>query len=219
MTTGALRPAGLPPLALYAAGLAGQTPLRARLDDGRRLRLDVERWLGGTDAADESVLDRATGPVLDVGCGPGRLVVGAAGRGMPAVGLDVSPDAVALARRRGARVIEACVFADAPGAGAWRTILLLDGNIGIGGDPVALLRQVRGLLAPGGRVLVEVEPSGVRCGRVNVRLETGAQQSSWFAWARLGADDVVEVATAAAFVVAETWEVSGRCFARLDVAA
>ncbi len=206
----------LPPLELYAAGLTGEASLRAQLDDGGRLRLDVERWLGGTDAADDSVLDRATSPVLDVGCGPGRLVVGAARRGLPALGLDVSPDAIAVARRRGARVVEACVFAHAPGAGTWGTILLLDGNIGIGGDPIALLRHLRRLLAPGGRVLVEVEPAGVRCGPVKLRLEAGEKRSTWFCWARLGADGVTQAAGAAGLAVTESWEVSGRCFARLD---
>jgi len=221
MTTNAVRPAppSPSPTALYAAGLAGGSPLRARLEDGRRLRLDVERWLGSTDAADESVLDRAAGPVLDVGCGPGRLVVGAAARGLHALGLDISPDAIDLARRRGARVIEACIFADAPGAGAWETVLLLDGNIGIGGDAVALLRQVRGLLSRGGRVLVEVEPAGVPCGPVRLRLEAGEERSGWFAWARVGADGIVQLATSAGLTATETWEVEGRCFARLEVAA
>lgn len=219
MRTNAVPAAAPSPMALYATGLAGRSALRARLSDGRRLRLDVERWLGGTDAADESVLDRAAGPTLDVGCGPGRLVVGAAGRGLYALGLDVSPDAVALARRRGARVIEACVFAGAPGAGEWETVLLLDGNIGIGGDAVALLSQVRALLAPGGRVLVEVEPAGIPCGRLTVRLEAGDERSSWFTWARVGADGIAPVAAQAGLAVAEAWEVASRCFVRLEAAA
>ena len=49
--------------------------------------------------------DRARGPVLDVGCGPGRHVHHLARRGVLAIGIDVSRDAVRLARRRGASVI------------------------------------------------------------------------------------------------------------------
>ena len=35
------------------------------------------------------------------------------------------------------------VFDPLPGEGRWETALLADGNIGIGGDPVALLRRLR----------------------------------------------------------------------------
>ena len=37
-----------------------------------------------------------------------------------------------------------------PGEGRWDTVLFIDGNVGIGGDPIALLRRVRQLLAPAG---------------------------------------------------------------------
>jgi hypothetical protein len=40
-------------------------------------------------------------------------------------------------------------------------VLLLDGNIGIGGDPHRLLRRVRELLTPTGRLLVELDVDGV----------------------------------------------------------
>ena len=56
-------------------------------------------------------------------------------------------------------------------ARAWRTILLLDGNIGIGGAPVALLRRAGELLAPDGRIVVETDPPGAPTHRVRVRLE------------------------------------------------
>ena len=52
------------------------------------------------------------------------------------------------------------VFQPVPGEGGWDTVLLADGNIGIGGDPVALLTRCRELLAPAGRVLVELDPPG-----------------------------------------------------------
>ena len=64
-----------------------------------------------------------------------------------------------------------------PGAGRYAGALLLDGNIGIGGDPVALLRRVARLLAPGGAVVVEVEPRlrGVRVERVRLERAGGRQ--------------------------------------------
>ena len=54
---------------LYALGLAtgAGSGLRVRFTDGREVPADLERWLGGVDAADESVVERLTGPVLDIG--------------------------------------------------------------------------------------------------------------------------------------------------------
>src|SRR5204863_7462240 len=94
-------------------------------------------------APEEARLAAMAAPVLDVGCGPGRLVVGLARRGAVALGVDPAPAAVALARGRGAAVLQRSVFDPLPGHGRWRTIVLADGNIGIGGDPVRLLRRCR----------------------------------------------------------------------------
>ena len=60
-----------------------------------------------------------------------------------------------LARDKGAPVLERSVFDRIPGVGRWATALLLDGNLGIGADPIALLARVFTLLRPGGEVLVE----------------------------------------------------------------
>ncbi|HEY3143875.1 MAG TPA: class I SAM-dependent methyltransferase, partial [Acidimicrobiales bacterium] len=53
----------------------------------------------------------AAGPVLDVGCGPGRLVHALLARGRAALGIDLSPSAVAEAKARGALVLRRDVFA------------------------------------------------------------------------------------------------------------
>ena len=45
-----------------------------------------------------------------------------------------------------------------PARAAGQHVVLADGNIGIGGDPVALLRRCRELLAESGTVLLELEP-------------------------------------------------------------
>ena len=67
------------------------------------------------------------------------------------------------------------MFGDVPCAGRWRTALLLDGNVGIGGAPVALLRRTRELLAPGGAALVELDPPGAPTVRTRVRIEAAAR--------------------------------------------
>jgi SAM-dependent methyltransferase len=185
-------------------------------EDGVRLPLELERWLGDPDPVDCELIGRVLPPVLDVGCGPGRHVVALAVAGIPALGLDVAPSAVHLARTRGACVLERSVFARVPGAGRWATALLLDGNAGIGGDPEALLVRLATLVRPGGRILVEVEGPGVAGGRVLARIETLARSSSWFPWARVGVDDLELLGAACGLAVTDVWQRRGRWFGMLE---
>jgi len=190
-----------------------------RADDGRALPLDPARWHAEPSPAEEALLAAMTVPVLDVGCGPGRLVLGLARQGRMALGVDPAPAAVALARGRGAAVLQRSVFDPLPGAGRWRTILLADGNIGIGGDPVRLLRRCRELVAPGGTVVVEVEAPASQAGwrRYRVRLERGARSGPWFPWAVVDADAIARLAVPAGFELRRLQPIAeeGRWFAHL----
>jgi len=203
-------------LDVYALALeTHQSSLTVRRRDGNVTPLALDRWLGPLTSADERVLDRARPPVLDVGCGPGRHVLALARRGRLALGVDIAPAAVRVARGRGARAIEASVFDRIPGAGTWGSALLLDGNIGIGGAPEALLARLRELLRPDGEVLLELEAPDVPAARESVRLELGVHRSHWFPWARVGADAIDLPARVAGFAVAERWELERRWFGRL----
>ncbi|HEX3875174.1 MAG TPA: methyltransferase domain-containing protein [Solirubrobacteraceae bacterium] len=205
-------------LELYALGLgrrAGGDPVEARTRDGARVRLPYDRWLGPVDAVDEDLLSRAVGPVIDLGCGPGRHLHALARRGVFALGVDVSSAAVTLARDGGANAVEACVFGDLPGSGTWQTALLLDGNIGIGGCPGDLLERIGRLLAPDGALLVELDPR--RSGRpvLELRLESTTLASDWFRWAVVGASEIAGIAARSGLRVDDRWELAGRSFARL----
>jgi len=208
---------------LYGLGLqhalASPTqPARLRVvcEHGEELPLALERYVGPVAVEDERALRSAAGPVLDVGCGPGRHVLALARRGVVAVGVDISPLAVRMARRRGALVIEASIFDRLPGAGHWGSALLLDGNIGIGGRPAELLSRVGALLRPTGTIVVEVDPPGVRSTEVRVRLEAPDAVSEWFPWARVCVDDLDRVARAGGFTVTECWDSDERWFAALE---
>ncbi|HWT94826.1 MAG TPA: methyltransferase domain-containing protein [Solirubrobacteraceae bacterium] len=186
-----------------------------RWHDGSEATVKVARWIADPTPEELALLDRVRGPVLDVGCGPGRHVSELQRRGIPALGVDVLPEAVRFARARGARALQRSVFAPLPDTGRWRTALLLDGNVGIGGDPAALLRRIHALLGAGGIVLLEAEEHGIglRCG--TCRLETPAGSSTPFRWGRVGIDAVDTLAAACGFTVSDAWTVGGRWFAQL----
>jgi SAM-dependent methyltransferase len=199
-----------------AAGGVETGAARIRIADGRAHALPLARWLAPVDAADRAVLAHATAPVLDIGCGPGRHLAALAAAGQEGLGLDLSPVAVRLARARGAEAILRSVFADVPRAATWRTALLLDGNIGIGGAPAALLARACALVAPGGAVLVETGPPGAPTRRIRVRLETAGAVSPWFGWATVGADGIGQLARDAGLRPWATFAAGGRWFARLE---
>jgi SAM-dependent methyltransferase len=188
--------------------------------DGVRTAMDWRRWCSFADHADGSVLTRVHGTTLDVGCGPGRLTVALAGRGHAVLGIDVTPDAVSLTRAAGGVALHRSVFTHIPAEGRWETVLLIDGNIGIGGDPVALLRRVQQLLAPTGCALIELEPptTAGHVGPARIRY-AGGVVTSWFPWARVPAGTIGGLAGAAGFVTRECWCVDGRWFTALEPAA
>ena len=193
----------------------GRGPLFLRRTDGWLLPLEVERWCAEADAADREVLRRCEGAVLDVGCGPGRLVAALAAQGRPVLGIDVSEAAVAHAVRLGGQALRRSVFEPVPGEGRWDTALLIDGNVGIGGDPHALLRRMSQLLAPGGLLVVETAPVDVD-ERVRVRVadDRGASGTS-FPWARLGTPALLRHAGWAGWRPEGQWTADGRCFLAL----
>ena len=211
------------PADLYASALramsepGGHRHWYARYEQGARRSLgeSLRRWCGEADSTDRDLLARADGAVLDAGCGPGRLVIALTRQGRDSAGLDTSRTAVRLARSEGATALCRSIFSPVPGEGSWDSVLLADGNVGIGGDPVALLRRCADLLAPDGRILVELDPPGTGLRTDRVRLEHGTRRGSWFDWAHVAADAIEEPAAEAGLSVADTWEREGRSFASL----
>ncbi|MFF4319457.1 class I SAM-dependent methyltransferase [Streptomyces sp. NPDC001568] len=194
---------------------SGRGPLYLRRGDGWLLPLEVERWCADADGADDTVLARCTGSVLDVGCGPGRLVAALARLGLPALGVDVTPEAVSRTVRAGGSALCRSVFDPLPSEGRWGTVLLIDGNIGIGGDPGRLLRRAAELAASNGSLLVEVASADVD-ERVEVQVEDGCGgHGSPFWWARLGTRALCAAAEAAGWTPSATWQAAGRHFVHL----
>lgn len=201
--------------AVFDAGLRGGQSAAFVRQGGARQQLPVHAWAGEVSAADQSLLAGCVGPTLDIGCGPGRLTTALSGRGIPSMGIDVSPVAIGLTRARGGTALQRDVFEDLPGAGRWSHLLLADGNIGIGGDPIRLLQRCRQLMSAHGSMFVDVEPPGAGLLIEEIRLETGGHLSAPFRWCWVGADQLAGLARSAGLTAQDIWRSGSRWQARL----
>jgi SAM-dependent methyltransferase len=90
------------------------------------------RWVGGR--------------VLDAGLGAGRVALELQLRGRSVVGIDVSPGAVEVARRRGVRDVRLLAFEDVDeSVGRFDTIVMFGNNFGLFGSPSKARRLLRRL--------------------------------------------------------------------------
>lgn len=110
------------------------------------------------------VLDTRTGLVIDLGCGDGALAGPVTAAGLDYLGVDLSPDMLALAREQhpGVRFEQRSAF-DLDGLPAARAIVAVGEVVNYAADPRAgavglasWLRACRQLLEPGGVLLLDV---------------------------------------------------------------
>jgi SAM-dependent methyltransferase len=186
----------LPLASVYTHALQGH-PCTVWEGDLAPQSLPTPTWRADASPSDRALLAHCVGPTVDIGCGPGRMTEALAFAGHAVLGLDVVPEAVRQTRSRGVPALRRSVFDALPGEGRWGTALLADGNIGIGGDPVALLERISELIADVGRVVVDVAPWGAGVVTRHVRLETAHGLSAEFPWTVVGADAIQAVAHAA----------------------
>lgn len=188
---------------VFAQALEGHLVEVVGLDDQPRV-LPMSEWTREADPHDHALLDLCEGATIDIGCGPGRLTAALARRRQVALGIDVVAEAVGQTRERGGSALRRDVYDDLPGEGRWHTALLADGNLGIGGDPVALLQRAREVIDPRGRIVVEVAPPGIAAKTVWATLESGSSRSRPFRWSVVGLDDIDDVAQRAGLEITET---------------
>lgn len=208
---------GAGPSAPYDEALRAGTDLILHRDDDTKSVLPVIRWLQGPDAVDDAVLRDAVGPVLDVGCGPGRMLRSAAHAGLTAIGIDTEKAATDIARREGHDVITGSVFDALPEDRLFGTVLLLDGNIGIGGDPRALMARCRDLLAPDGSLTIETHPDRFRSKSFLAYLTgVNGNRSDFFFWAEVGTIPLLRLAESVGLRPVRGWTNQGRTFQHLQ---
>ena len=174
-------------------------------------------WSAPATASERELLRTLRGPVLDVGCGPGRMLAAARELGLMAMGVDTSAHAVRLATSRGVAAIHGSIFNPVPHEGAWASALLMDGNIGIGGNIPVLLERIASLLAPGGQALAEAEtPDSLDVAYVAVLEDSAGRASAAFPWARAGAKALAAHAVRAGLTCLATRTLHGRVFLTLE---
>jgi SAM-dependent methyltransferase len=211
---------------LYDRALDGER-CWIRHDDGEVRVLPAHRWLGAgcrldggspdalDEVFDEAVTRMCSGPTIELGCGPGRLVARLFERGIPALGIDRSATAIRLAGRGGAPALLSDVFEPLPGMGRWQTVLLVDGNVGLGGDPRRILGRAAELLRHGGRCVAEFEAEAIGIRARWVRLESGCDVGPWFRWASVGVDSAATLATQVGLTLTSVSLIGGRVIASL----
>ena len=178
--------------------------------------MNVSRWNDAADEADLGLLDGISGAVLDIGCGPGRMVRAAMHRGLTALGIDVSETAVEIARESGLMVLNRSVFERLPREGLWGAALLVDGNIGIGGDPSFLLERCAELIDHTGVIVVEVHADPLRDHMYDGTIvDIRGHQSAAFPWAEIGEIALSRRAERIGLRLDQAWETDGRFFCRL----
>jgi RimJ/RimL family protein N-acetyltransferase len=113
------------------------------------------------------------GPVLDLGAGAGRAALWFQDRGFDVTAVDNSPRAVRVCRDRGVADVRVADLNDPPGDRLWGAVLLLCGNLGLGGSYSgvrALLTRLAELCAPGAILIGDtVEPRNAPKCRLRIR--------------------------------------------------
>ncbi|MGC5031451.1 class I SAM-dependent methyltransferase [Micromonospora sp. DT229] len=116
---------------------------------------------------DHRAVERVRGATLDIGVGAGRIALLLQERGVAVTGLDVSPGALAVCRRRGVRdLVLGTVDEHAASGRRYDTFLLLGNNLGLleGRERApAFLGALAAMANPGAQVIAQgTDPYGTR---------------------------------------------------------
>jgi hypothetical protein len=209
---------------LYDRALSGER-CWIRHEDGKVRPLPAHGWLGGRrvpqesdtfdEVFDEAVTQMCSGPTIELGCLPGRLVARLIERGIPALGIDRSATAIRLAGRGGPPALLGDVFDALPGMGHWRTVFLVDGNVGLGGDPRRILGRAAELLCCRGHCVAEFDAEAIGIRARWVRLESARDVGPWFRWASVGVDSAATLAAQVGLTLTSVRLIGGRVIASL----
>jgi len=172
-------------------------------------------WDGWLDV-DRQAAVHARGRILDLGCGAGRFLLHFMARGHTTLGVDESPGALEVCRRRGAGPVwEGSVTQVTAKLGRFQTILMMGNNLGLLGNRRRarwLLRRFAGVTGPGGRILFTVvnpyatenpyhlayhernRTRGRMPGQLRLRVRYANHKGDWFDYLFVSPDELRELA-------------------------
>ena len=166
----------------------------------------------------------ARGRILDIGCGAGRHAIYLQDRGHQVLGIDVSPLALEVARRRGLRQTRLMSITELSSRlGIFDTIVMFGNNCGLFGSYKRarwLLRRFRRMTPADGRLIVEsLDPydtenpdhlayhernrqSGRMGGQVRIRVRYGRRASPWFDYLLVSTEEMRQILEGTGWTVA-----------------
>ena len=145
------------------------------------------------DGWDRELLAHARqGPALDLGAGAGRASLWLQAQGIDVTAVDSSPGAVAVCRARGVTDARVGDLLDPPTDRPWRLILLLCGNLGLGGTfdgNRRLLRRLAEVAAPDALLVGDtVDPGGPS--EIGLRIRYRGSATPWWRQCNVPVDEI-----------------------------
>jgi SAM-dependent methyltransferase len=166
------------------------------------------------------------GRVLDVGCGAGRVCLHLQDRGLEVVGIDISPGAVEVCRRRGVLDARVCPIEDVDESlGVFDTIVMFGNNLGLLASRAKgrrLLRRFHELTSDRGRIVAETrdiyrteDPAhlayhernrqrGRLPGQIRIRVRYRLLKTPWFDYVMVSPDELRQLLTDTGWHLART---------------
>jgi SAM-dependent methyltransferase len=207
-------------------------------EDGRLIYSDaghyytpVEKW----PDVDRELLRRVRGPVLDVGCGGGRVLHALKERRIPALGIDTSPGAVHLCKERELRAEHADVSDLSGLTDRFDTIVMTGNGLGLlqsREQGPAVLRELSRVANPGAIILgISTDPSrlsspddaysrlnadrGRLPGQWRMRVRHGDTATEWFDFVFLTVDELADLASDSPWILRDIYQGSFSYLAEL----
>jgi len=161
------------------------------------------------------VVDHAVGRVLDVGCGAGRYALYLQRRGLQVIGIDVSPLAIEVCRRRGLHDARLLSVEEVDASlGSFDTVLMLGHNLALLGSARGakrILKRLHKAVVPGGRLIGDIldpyetddpdhlayhaqnRAKGRMGGQIRMRVRYKGYKSPWFDYLFLSRKELEEL--------------------------
>ncbi len=167
----------------------------------------------------------AHGKILDIGCGAGRIALYFQEQGHETLGIDNSPLAIEVCRRRGLKNTQVCSITELTWRiGIFDTLIMFGNNFGLVGNFQRarwLLRRFRRMTSPNGLILAEtVDPyhtdkphhlayqaanraRGRMSGQVRLRARFLTSKTPWIDYLLVSQDEMTEILAGTGWQVRE----------------